>query len=794
MLRLRPTFKGTLTGILALLAFLLGSALGHPYLNLSGYALVGVLLVSTAMGALALRGVRLKAVASRRTAGTAAADVWVSLDSRGSAGLFGLDVDGYPGSEVPVHSPDRIGKAFHLPDPPARVFVELRSLPLGLVEISRRVPVDWLEPGIPMMERHPGPSATPRVAEPDGRIREHRPGEGMRQVHWPMTARLQRLIVRVRELAAEEHPRPLPAHDEVTRPEVAEVRLEVVRTFTILATLGAIAFLWQQGALTTPTVGVLFPLVGIGGVVSLRRAGPPSKRLLLALYVGILALLVWFVADLRGNVLTRGPIALTVMSVAALFAWDLRDRSYIRAQLFLVVFASVLLPAFFPAKDGQGVGIAFGLVMLALLVAAWAEGRHAIGALRVRLSELGSLSSAIVPFGVFAALVLILHPWLPAIPLPSLPTFGLSQVRTAAGEGAAQVPGQQGRVNLDARWPQESRPAVEVSGRIERLRTQVFGRYREGEWQAARTAKADWPSDGGPGDWVRLTLKSDDMQVLPLPAGTVGLREALLEPVRLADGTVHLSRPAWIGYAFEAKIGATPVTERSRPTPEERSVTGHPPELRALARQLAGDAATPLEALDRITHHLRTAYRYDLQAPEAPEGVDPVWHFLSESRRGFCVHFASALALMGRELGVPTRFVAGYAEGRQVGGKTVFEERHAHAWVEAYVDGRWVTLDPTPGGGVAAPVSAEQGRLVLAAGLLVGAGVMLWRRRREPEVVRRYRHWLRRLSSRGVPITEATTPGEALDLARQRLDETSLQAFKETVERYEAERFSRRDA
>ena len=791
MLRLRPTFKGSLTAILALLAFLLGSALGHPYLNLSGYALFGVLLVGGALGTLSIRGVRLKAVASRRGPDSTETDVWVSLDSRRFAGPFGLDVDGYPGSEIQVQSPDRAGKTFRLPDPPERVFVELRSLPLGLISITRRVPVEWLAPGNQAIERAPQPSDSLVAAEPDGRVREHRPGEGVRQVHWPLTARLQRLIVRVRDQAAEDHPRPVAVREPIARHSPLEFRLEVMRAFTVLATLGAIAFLCQQGALTASAVSVLFPLVALGGAMSLRRAGPPSKSLLIALYIGILALLAWFVSDLRVNVLSRGPIALTVMSVAALFAWDLRDRSYIRAQLFLVVFASVLLPAFFPPKDGQGAGLAFGLVMLAMLLAAWAEGRHAIGAVRVRLSELGSLTSAIVPLAFFAAMVLILHPWLPAIPLPSLPTFGLSQVRTASGDEAAQVPGQQGRVNLDARWPQESRPAVEVLGGSERLRAEAFDTYLEGEWASSRPQPGDWTETASEGQWVRILLKADDMRVLPLPAGTVALREALLDPVRHRDGTVRLSRSAWSGYAFEAKVGGSPVTNRSRPTPAERRVDGHPAELQALARRLAGDAETPLEALDRIAHHLRTEYRYDLQAPEAPAGADPVLHFLTESRRGFCVHFASALALLGRELGVPTRFVGGYAGGRRVGEGTVFEARHAHAWVEAYVEGRWITLDPTPGGGGVPPISSENARVLLAAGLLLGGGVMLWRRQREPEVVRQYRRFLARLRKRGVTVTDATTPHEALAMAKAHLDEAAWLAFRDTVATYEQERFGR---
>lgn len=789
MLRLRPTFKGALTAALALLAFLLGSGLGHPYLNLSGYVLVGVLLVCSALGGLALWGVRLEALGARRSGVASGADVWVSLNSAGPAGPFGLDVTGYPGAEVLVHAPDRIGRRFFLPEPPETTYAELRSLPLGLVEISRRVPVAWMTPK--SLESHQG-RAQPltQAAEPDGRIREHRPGENMRHVHWPLTSRLQRLMVRERERAYEVRPMPSHVREVGTPGENVELDLGVMRAFTVLATMGAIAFLCLQGALSITATALLIPLVLLGGAFSLRRAGPPSRVLLAALYIGILAILGVFVSDLRVNVLTRGPIAWTVMSVAALFAWDLRDRSYIRAQLFLVLFASLLLPAFFPPRDGQGVGLAFAFVMVTLLLAAWADGRHAIGATRVRLSELGSLTTAIVPFSFCAALVLVLHPWLPALPLPSLPTFGMTQVRARDNGPDVRVPGQEGRISLDARWASDSRPAVEVQGGSERLRTEVFETYRDGHWSRAPRRFSHWPSSAPGGSWIRLTLRADGMRSLPLPPGTVAIREALLEPMRRGDGTVHLSRPAWSGYTFEARVADSAPWDRTLPTDRERSAIGSL-ELRDWAQRLVGDAATPLEALERMERALRSDFTYDLLAEAAPEGVDPVVYFLTTSRRGFCVHFASAMALMAREVGIPTRFVAGYASGRQVGSKTIFEDRHAHAWVEAYVEGRWVTLDPTPGGSRGGGITLEQGRLVLAAALLLLAGAVIGVRRREPEPVRRYRRALRRLSRRGAPITEATTPEEALAMARDYLPTSEPEAFEDLVRRYEKARFSR---
>ncbi len=797
MLRIRLTFKGAITAFLALLSFLVGGALQHPYLNLSGYALMTVLLVGGAMGTFAVRGVRIRGVAQRREP-TAEADVWVSLEARRDLGPFGLDLDGNPGREVLVRAPDRVGHAFRLTHAPERLTLRLRALPLGLVEVMRVAVVTWLDPAVGEagLVRAIGPA--PGVADPDGQVREHRQGEGMRQVHWPLSARLQRLVVRMREREPEPLSRPAAAWTAGVGGS-RDVRLDHARAFTLAATLGAIAFLWQQGALALGAVVSLVPLVVVGGLFSLRRAGSPSKPLLMALYVGILAILAWFVSDLREHVLSRGPIALTVVGIAALFAWDLRDRPYIRAQLFLVTFASLLLPAFFAPRDGQGSGLAFAGLMIALLLAAWAEGRHAIGATHIRLSELGSLTSAILPLGFFAAMVLLLHPWLPAVPLPSLPSFGLSPVRSATEDGKARMPGQEGRLDLDSRWPQGSAPVLEVRSRDARMRAEVFDTYRQGAWSASPRAVVAWPSGTGAEGWVRVTLRADAMRVLPLPPGAEGVRDALLDPQRHADGTFRLSRPAWIGYSYETQRAGTQRagTQRAEdrdgeeppPIPSERQTEGSPRELEAIAKRLAGDASTPLEALERIAQHLQTEMRYDLQAPEAVAGVDPVLYFLRDSRRGFCVHFASALALLGREIGVPTRVVGGYAGGHQAGDVTVFDERHAHAWVEAYVDGRWITLDPTPGGTFMLGRSADHGRIALALALLGGVGLALWRRRREPELVSRYRRMLERLRKAGVPVTEATTPREALDLARESLDAGAWEEFRDLVERYEAARF-----
>ncbi|MBD5133758.1 MAG: transglutaminase domain-containing protein [Clostridiales bacterium] len=95
-------------------------------------------------------------------------------------------------------------------------------------------------------------------------------------------------------------------------------------------------------------------------------------------------------------------------------------------------------------------------------------------------------------------------------------------------------------------------------------------------------------------------------------------------------------------------------------------------------------------ALDRLCE-------YDPDVPAAPSGTDPVEYFLTESRRGYCMHFASAAVLMLREMGIPARYVSGYTAQAQPGQKVDVPDYNAHAWVEVYVDDcGWHPVEVTP--------------------------------------------------------------------------------------------------
>jgi len=99
----------------------------------------------------------------------------------------------------------------------------------------------------------------------------------------------------------------------------------------------------------------------------------------------------------------------------------------------------------------------------------------------------------------------------------------------------------------------------------------------------------------------------------------------------------------------------------------------------------------------RIASHVKNSAVYDLQTPRTPEGQDFVLYFLEQSHRGYCVHFASATALLLRAQGIPARYVTGYSVDGDIGQRNTVTADLSHAWVEYFQeDIGWRVLDPTP--------------------------------------------------------------------------------------------------
>lgn len=134
------------------------------------------------------------------------------------------------------------------------------------------------------------------------------------------------------------------------------------------------------------------------------------------------------------------------------------------------------------------------------------------------------------------------------------------------------------------------------------------------------------------------------------------------------------------------------------------SIPGNLNRLERLAKQMStssgGTPLPPAEVTSILVNYLKNSgeFGYTLSVSVDDPGIDPVEDFLFNRKQGHCEYFASALALMLRSVGIPSRLISGFKGGERNPSTGRFEIRqlHAHAWVEALVEDRWIVLDPTP--------------------------------------------------------------------------------------------------
>jgi transglutaminase-like putative cysteine protease len=86
---------------------------------------------------------------------------------------------------------------------------------------------------------------------------------------------------------------------------------------------------------------------------------------------------------------------------------------------------------------------------------------------------------------------------------------------------------------------------------------------------------------------------------------------------------------------------------------------------------------------------------------DVADDADALLTFLTQTKTGFCQQYASAMAVLVRELGLPARIAVGYQAGTlQDDGTYLVQSKNAHAWVEVYFEGYgWLQFEPTPGHG-----------------------------------------------------------------------------------------------
>ncbi|MCR9165066.1 MAG: DUF3488 and DUF4129 domain-containing transglutaminase family protein [Nannocystaceae bacterium] len=352
-----------------------------------------------------------------------------------------------------------------------------------------------------------------------------------------------------------------------------------------------------------------------------------------------------------------------------------------------------------------------------------------------------------------------------------------------------------------------------------------------------------------------MFVASDPIAVRLAPRGALEQRD--LKVRAGMHRTFRIDKPPGpVQYEFVAQLGDPDVAALQRlgdpDVPEDfegylRRTEGLSAQVGALAQRVVGDADNRYDKVALLMEHLRGFdYTTDLQPSQrVVDGADPIEGFLFDTKAGHCEYFATALAVLGREVGVPTRLVNGYygAHYNTLGEFYAVRQADAHSWVEVWFgpEAGWVTFDPTPPSGRTAGDDApifpaldeafdalrnayleyvidynlsKQMGLLRNLGMsrgdrhpridwrgvgtwfgvfaVAGLGAWWWRRRRRPKLPdtqRLYEDVLRALARLGFERSPSESPTRfARRIAPELDDAAPLVRF---AERYEAARFGR---
>lgn len=119
---------------------------------------------------------------------------------------------------------------------------------------------------------------------------------------------------------------------------------------------------------------------------------------------------------------------------------------------------------------------------------------------------------------------------------------------------------------------------------------------------------------------------------------------------------------------------------------------------RKLVEEIVADKNTDFEKAVAIEDYLRKNYSYSLDVDIVPQNSEFVDYFLFQAKEGYCTYYATAMAIMLRLEGIPTRYIEGYlAYEESDPGIYEVTQANAHAWVEAFIEPvGWVTFEATP--------------------------------------------------------------------------------------------------
>ena len=448
---------------------------------------------------------------------------------------------------------------------------------------------------------------------------------------------------------------------------------------------------WLRLGLWLGALTVALPILQIGATAGFWRHPGQVVRLLIV----VLALILF--------VLTVGH-QFSVQTVAAFFVLATALKWLEMRQgrdLFVMVFILQYLAAvnfLFKTGPGWAVMALIGILVLFNALASFHAGDMAGVASRGAWRRMLVMTVVALPV---VALLFVFFPrigplW--SVPLVSQATTGMTD-HISPGDLARLVQNDQRvfRARFNGPFPKPDQRY---------WRGLVLDRFADGTWSASsRTAPR--PPGKVLGDASAKPLGPGEYEVLMEPSyrrWAFALKYSV--PVShnvfpAPQDLIRFRRPVDSLVRYRMKMVSPGQQSRGISRSRWQWYTRLPPHSDPKAHHLAARMASSSHSETDYVRHLLTYFHnqpfyYTLNPPQyGNNGID---RFLFDQRRGFCAHYASAMAFLLRAAGIPARIVLGYLGGEKgLDGKYLIVRQYdAHAWVEFWLAGRgWVRVDPT---------------------------------------------------------------------------------------------------
>jgi transglutaminase-like putative cysteine protease len=231
---------------------------------------------------------------------------------------------------------------------------------------------------------------------------------------------------------------------------------------------------------------------------------------------------------------------------------------------------------------------------------------------------------------------------------------------------------------------------------------------------------------GEPSDRRRTTIKVLDFasQYLPLPyaprsfdaPGDWRYDANSLIVVNAGNRAQDLRRLTYTVESADIEPTLSELNKAVVGTPADAAVTAAiPPDLPdnlvQLANRITAKADTAAGKAAAIQAYLRSSEFTYSTDPLPGSGYEAMQNFLFRDHKGYCEQFASAMAMMARVVGIPSRVSVGFLPGEQDQDGWKVSIRDMHAWPELYfANYGWVRFEPTPASvtGSAPPWSVQE--------------------------------------------------------------------------------------